>query len=813
MTGKVMDIVTDSVPSRERVDDIDLSLEMQGSFLEYAYSVIYSRALPDARDGLKPVQRRIIYQMADMGLRPERGYVKSARVVGEVMGKLHPHGDSAIYDALVRLAQSFSLRVPFVDGHGNFGSLDDGPAASRYTEAKLRPEAMSMTESLDEDVVNFVPNYDGQLLQPEVLPAAFPNLLVNGASGIAVGMATNMAPHNLVEVINATQHLMRNPEATLDDLMAFVPGPDLPTGGIVVGLDGIREAYETGKGTFRTRARTTIEQVSARRAGIIVTELPYLIGPERVIERIKDGVNKKKITGISNVIDLTDRKHGLRLVIEVKTGFSPEAVLDQLYRLTPLEDGFSINNVALVEGRPVTLGLKEMLRVYIDHRVDVVTRRSQFRLARRTERLHLVEGLLRAIIDIDEVIQVIRASDDAESARRKLQTVFDLSELQADYILELRLRRLTKFSRIELETERDSLVAEIESLSTLLGSRETLLTLVSDELSDVSAKFGTPRRTTLLGEGEAPAVGAIASLGLEVEDTPCTVILTATGRLLRSDRTAEFAATAKRVKQDVVRAAVRTTTRGELGAITDRGRLVRFSPIALPAVSGDSVSFTAATKSHDYIVGLQPGENVVSIVNVSSESIALGTANGVIKRVDVSTFPAKSDFSVINLDDNDRVVGVAEVRESDDAVFVTAETQVLHFPIASVRAQGVGAAGVAGINLSSSDRVIHFTVASVDDSTVVTVTAAESTLTGADPGRAKLTPLADFPPKGRATGGVRGHGLLKGEVGLALAWVGPEPRACASDGTPRLLPTDTGKRDGTGTPLAEAVTILGTRLV
>ena len=513
------------------------------------------------------------------------------------------------------------------------------------------------------------------------------------------------------------------------------------------------------------------------------------------------------------MIDLTDRKHGLRLVIEVKTGFSPEAVLDQLYRLTPLEDGFSMNNVALVEGRPVTLGLKEMLRVYIDHRVDVVTRRSQFRLARRTERLHLVEGLLRAIVDIDEVIQVIRASDDAESARSKLQTVFDLSELQADYILELRLRRLTKFSRIELETERDSLVAEIESLSTLLGSRETLLTLVSDELSDVSAKFGTPRRTTLLGEGEAPAVGAIASLGLEVEDTPCTVILTATGRLLRSDRTAEFAATAKRVKQDVVRAAVRTTTRGELGAITDRGRLVRFSPIALPAVSGDSVSYAAATKSHDYIVGLQPGENVVSIINVSSESIALGTANGVIKRVDTSTFPTKSDFSVINLDDNDRVVGVSEVRESDNAVFVTAETQVLHFPIASVRAQGVGAAGVAGINLTSSDRVIHFTVASVDDSTVVTVTAAESTLTGADPGRAKLTPLTDFPPKGRATGGVRGHGLLKGEVGLALAWVGPEPRACASDGAPRLLPTDTGKRDGTGTPLAEAVTILGTRLV
>jgi DNA gyrase subunit A len=813
MTGKVMDIVTDSTPSRERIDDIDLSLEMQGSFLEYAYSVIYSRALPDARDGLKPVQRRIIYQMADMGLRPERGYVKSARVVGEVMGKLHPHGDSAIYDALVRLAQSFSLRVPFVDGHGNFGSLDDGPAASRYTEAKLRPEAMSMTESLDEDVVNFIPNYDGQLLQPEVLPAAFPNLLVNGASGIAVGMATNMAPHNLVEVINATQHLMRNPEATLDELMAFIPGPDLPTGGIVVGLDGIRDAYETGKGTFRTRARTTIEQVSARRTGIIVTELPYLVGPERVIERIKDGVTKKKITGISNVIDLTDRKHGLRLVIEVKTGFSPEAVLDQLFRLTPLEDGFAINNVALVEGRPVTLGLKEMLRVYIDHRIDVVTRRSQYRLARRTERLHLVDGLLRAIVDIDEVIQVIRASDDAESARTKLQTVFELSELQADYILELRLRRLTKFSRIELESERDALNAEIASLTTLLGSRDTLIALVSDELTDISTRFGTPRRTTLLSAEDAPAVGAIASLGLEVEDTPCTVILTATGRLVRSDRTDEFAASNKRVKHDVTRAVVRSTTRGEIGAITDLGRLIRFSPIALPGVSGDAVSYATTTKVSDYVVGLQPKENVVSIIDMSSETIALGTAYGVIKRIDTTTFVSKPDFSIINLDEGDRVVGAAVVRDADNAVFVTASTQLLHFPIATVRPQGIGAAGVAGINLSDGDRVVHFTVTDVDTSTVVTITAAESTLTGADPGRAKLTPLAEFPSKGRATGGVRSHGLLKGEIGLSLAWVGPEPRGCASDGTPRSLPTDAGKRDGTGSPLTDAVTVVGTRLV
>ena len=322
--------------STERIEDVDVSTEMQGSFLEYAYSVIYSRALPDARDGLKPVQRRILYQMSEMGLRPDRGHVKSARVVGEVMGKLHPHGDTAIYDAMVRMAQAFTLRVPLIDGHGNFGSLDDGPAAPRYTEARLAAPALSMTEHLDEDVVDFVPNYDNQLTQPDVLPAAYPNLLVNGASGIAVGMATNMAPHNLVEVIGAARHLLAHPRATLDELMEFVPGPDLPTGGTIVGLAGIKDAYLTGRGSFKTRAKVSVEAITARKAGLVVTELPYLVGPERVIEKIKDGVNSKKLSGISDVTDLTDRTKGLRLVIGIKTGFSPEAVLEQLYRVTPL---------------------------------------------------------------------------------------------------------------------------------------------------------------------------------------------------------------------------------------------------------------------------------------------------------------------------------------------------------------------------------------------------------------------------------------------------------------------------------------------
>ncbi|MFM6973539.1 MAG: DNA topoisomerase (ATP-hydrolyzing) subunit A, partial [Agromyces sp.] len=438
-----------SAPVEERIEDVDVSAEMQNSFLEYAYSVIYSRALPDARDGLKPVQRRILFQMAEMGLRPDRGHVKSARVVGEVMGKLHPHGDSAIYDALVRMAQDFTLRVPMVDGHGNFGSLDDGPAASRYTEARLAAAALAMTESLDEDVVDFVPNYDNSFQQPEVFPAAFPNLLVNGASGIAVGMATNMAPHNLGEVVAAARYLISHPNASLDELMEFIPGPDFPSGGTIVGLDGVRDAYESGRGAVKVRARVSVEQITARKQGLVITELPYLIGPEKVIEKIKDGVNAKKITGISDVVDLTDRKNGLKLVIEIKTGFNPEAVLEQLYRLTPLEDSFSMNNVALVSGGPQTLGLRDLLQVYIDHRISVVTRRSQYRLTRRTERLHLVEGLLIAILDIDEVIQLIRSSDDSDTAKARLIEVFDLSVAQAEYILELRLRRLTRFSRME----------------------------------------------------------------------------------------------------------------------------------------------------------------------------------------------------------------------------------------------------------------------------------------------------------------------------------------------------------------------------
>ncbi|MEY4039837.1 MAG: hypothetical protein RLZZ52_705 [Actinomycetota bacterium] len=802
----------------ERIDDIDVSTEMRDSFLEYAYSVIYSRALPDARDGLKPVQRRILFMMSEMGLRPDKGHVKSARVVGEVMGKLHPHGDASIYDALVRLAQDFSLRLPLIDGHGNFGSLDDGPAAARYTEARLAASALAMTANLDEDVVDFVPNYDNQFQQPDVLPSAYPNLLVNGASGIAVGMATNMAPHNLIEVVEASIHLLRNPQASLDDLMAFVPGPDLPSGGIIMGLDGIREAYETGRGSFRTRAKVSIGSISPRKSGITVTELPYLVGPEKVIDKIKDGVTSKKLNGISNVIDLTDRHHGLKLVIEIKTGFDPEAVLEQLYRYTPLEDSFSINNVALVNGGPQTMGLREMLSVYVDHRKLVVLRRSQHRLLKRQERLHLVDGLLIAIVDIDDVIQLIRQSDDTEQARARLMDVFELSTAQADYILELRLRRLTKFSRVELEAEADALRKEIAALESILGSDAKLITVVADELAEISRTLGTPRRTVLSTSTVAPATTAARAAAaqpaaLQLEDTPCRVLLSASGRLARVDLAEASDAISQgthRTAHDSIVANVATTRRGQLGAVTTTGRLVHFSPVSLPGVPASSVSLAAAVDAGDYIE-LESGEKIIGLVTLGGETTyAVGTREGVVKRIQADAFPVKSGNSIISLKDSDRVVGLTPAAENEELVFITSDAQLLHFTADAVRPQGATAGGMAGIRVADGSEVIFFGATAEEGAQVVTVSTSLNTLLGTDAGRAKVSALSEFPAKGRGTGGVRAQTLLKGEDALAVGWVGVgTPRASALDGMPRELPMELAKRDASGTLLDGDVAYVG----
>lgn len=757
---------------KENIVETPLNEEMSKSFLEYAYSVIYARALPDARDGLKPVQRRIIYQMGQMNLNPDRPYMKSARVVGEVMGKLHPHGDSAIYEAMVRLAQPFAMRLPLVDGHGNFGSLDDGPAASRYTEARMAPAALGMNADIAENTVDFTPNYDNKLQEPTVLPAAIPNLLVNGGSGIAVGMATNMATHNLGEVVAAAKHLMRHPDATLEELMRYVPGPDWPGGGVIVGRKGIREAYETGRGALTTRSVTHIENVTARKKAIVVTELPFMVGPERVLERISEGVKNRKLDGISGAIDLTDRHNGTRLVIEIKTGFDPNAVLAQLFKHTPLQDNFTINNVALVNGRPHTMGLKEMLQVWVDHRRVVIRRRSGFRRKKALERLHLVEGLLLAMVDIDEVIQVIRSSDDAEAAKTKLIAVFDLDEIQAQYILDLRLRRLTKMSRIELEAERDDLKRRIEELERILASDEALDGVVIDEMDDAVAKYGTPRRTVLLDEDEegnltpvvahgddgvsanamaaARAAATVSSVAadvaaaakaakkagdenatasaLQIDDEPCAVMLSATGLIARTsedavERWENRSASDGRAKDDQIVSMFRTSTRSSYGLVTSAGRLVLAHVVELPKVSADGpLSVTGGVKAEE-LLGMTEntdpirGERVIAAIDMPSTDddgqlvpLALGTRNGVVKRWNRESPTTMDSWSVIDLKDDDEVLAAAEARNEDRLVFVSTDSSLLTFEAKNVRPQGRTAGGMAGIRLAEGCSVAAFAV-------------------------------------------------------------------------------------------------------
>ncbi|MFI5796906.1 DNA topoisomerase (ATP-hydrolyzing) subunit A [Streptomyces sp. NPDC051677] len=801
----------------ERILDIDVVDEMQGSFLEYAYSVIYSRALPDARDGLKPVHRRIVYQMNEMGLRPERGYVKCARVVGEVMGKLHPHGDASIYDALVRMAQPFSMRVPLVDGHGNFGSLgnDDPPAAMRYTECRQAEATSLMTESIDEDTVDFAPNYDGQEQEPVALPAAFPNLLVNGASGIAVGMATNMPPHNLGEVIAAARHLIRYPGADLDALMKYVPGPDLPTGGRIVGLSGIRDAYESGRGTFKIRATVSVETVTARRKGLVITELPFTVGPEKVIAKIKDLVGSKKIQGIADVKDLTDRAHGLRLVIEIKNGFVPEAVLEQLYKLTPMEESFGINNVALVDGQPLTLGLKELLEVYLDHRFNVVRRRSEFRRGKRRDRLHLVEGLLTALVDIDEVIRLIRSSENSAEAKQRLMERFSLSEIQTQYILDTPLRRLTKFDRIELEAEKEKLNAEIAELTRILDSDAELRKLVSAELAAVAKKFGTERRTVLLESSGATAT----AVPLQVADDPCRVLLSSTGLLARTATGEPFGESAedadgRRTKHDVIVSAVPATARGEIGAVTSSGRLLRINVVDLPQLpdTATAPNLSGGAPLAEF-VSLEGDETVVCLTTLdeSSPGLAIGTEQGVVKRV-VPDYPTnKDELEVIALKDGDRIVGAIELTTGEeDLVFITDDAQLLRYQASQVRPQGRPAGGMAGIKLTEGAKVISFTaVDPAVDAVVFTIAGSRGTLDDSVQTTAKLTPFDQYPRKGRATGGVRCQRFLKGEDCLSLAWAGPVPaKAAQKNGLPADLPEMDPRRDGSGVSLSKTVSVV-----
>ena len=761
----------------------------------------------------------------------EHAFVAEGSVVHNCMGKYHPHGDVAIYDAMVRMAQDFSLNAPLIDGHGNFGSPDDGPAASRYTEARMSNEAMLLVGELGEGTVDFKPTYDGSDLEPRVLPAAFPNLLVNGTSGIAVGMATNMIPHNLGEVVAAARHLINHPGADLDELMRFVPGPDLPTGGQLLGLDEVRRAYETGRGVVRMRARaqTGLLEGGRGRQAITVTELPYGVGTEKIIEAITDEVKGKLITagpkrgqrqaarlvGIADVKDLTDREHGTRLVIECKVGVNPQALLADLYRLTPLESSFGINNLVLVDGQPQTLGLKALLEVFVQHRYDVVTRRTQYRRSKRQDRLHLVDGLLIALIDIDRVVAIIRGSDDAAAAKTALMAEFGLTDVQATYILDTPLRRLTRFDRIELETEQERLRAEIAELSRILDNEDVLKQVVSDELASVAADFGAARRTTLIDGDLKEVLAASAPAGpLEVADDPCQVILSATGLIARTAAESEEATEARRrsgrVKHDAVRAVIHSTARGRILLVTSRGRAFKTDVLPLPVLPEQigTVSIRGGMSASE-LVPLEPGEKVVGLAPLTagdSPGIAMGTRLGVVK-VCAPEWPVRSDeFEVITLKEDDEVLQATWLSgaAAESVAFVTSDASMLRFPAKLVRPQGLKGGGMAGINLAPDVEVLSFNVVNTADDTHGEPMVVTSTGT-----QVKLSPFASYPAKGRATGGVRVQRFLKGETRLTLAWIGPRPVGATTTGDAVELPEPDARRDGSGTAVLMAPQIIG----
>ena len=748
------------------VIEVPVAEELKESFLAYSLSVITARAIPDVRDGLKPVQRRILYSMLRMGIRPDTPHRKSARVVGDTMGRYHPHGDAAIYDALARMGQPFSRGMTLIDPQGNFGSLDDPPAASRYTECRLTAAAMAMVGELDEDTVEFRPTYDGEATEPGYLPALLPNLLLNGTTGIAVGMATNMPTHNLAEVHAAITLTMnkRRPKPTIDEMLAVLPGPDFPSGGIVVD-DGIREAYETGRGTIRIRARAHVEDIGRGRQAIVVTELPYLVGPERVISKLKELNEAGRVTGIADFKNLSDRHTGLRLQVTVKPGHNPQAVLGELYRLTPLEETFGINNVVLVDGEPRTLGIHEMCRHYIDHRLDVVVRRTRHRLARAEERLHLVAGLLMALEVIDEVVAIIRGSEDAATARDGLMDRFDLSRLQTDHILDMPLKRLTALETRRLLDERDDLEASIRDFTTLLGSEKRQRTLVLDELAEAVESFGRPRRTEIVHPDDLPVFDSVTTTE-DVDDEPCVVTLSTSGQIARSPVDGAKRATPGR--HDVLVASLLTRTTATVTAVTSDGRPLQVAAAELADGAGRARGAGAAQA-----FGTNRGEVIHTVVAEGDEHLVVVTANGVAKRLTQDEVRAtRSGKPLLKLRPGDRVVAAFTAHDGVDLVIVASDGQALRTPVDAVSVQGRGAAGVAGMKLRSGVVVVGAAPVLSDD-TLITVT---------DTGGVKATPLSELEARGRGGIGVRVSKLADGSA-LSLAHIGQPMGLLAIMGT------------------------------
>jgi DNA gyrase subunit A len=748
------------------VEQVQLEDEIQRSYLDYAMSVIVGRALPDVRDGLKPVHKRILWAMLEAGYRPDRPHRKCAAVIGDVLKKYHPHGDQSVYDALVRMAQDWSLRYPLVDGHGNFGSVDGDPAAAyRYTEARLAPMAMELLRDIESETVDFVPNFDGYEQQPTVLPARFPNLLVNGAGGIAVGMATNIPPHNLNEVIDGVVHYLDNPEATPAELMKFIKAPDSPTGATIMGRQGVRDAYETGRGSLKVRAVTQIEESSNGKSKIVVTELPYQVNKARLAEKIADLVKTQKLKDIADLKDESNRE-GMRLVIETKRGANPNVVLNQLYKHTQLQENFGIIMLALVDGVPRTLNLSEMVGYYVDHQVDVVTRRSRFDLRKAEERDHIVLGLLIALDHLDEVIKIIRGSADADAARKKLMSTFTLSEVQANHILDMPLRRLTKLARTELDKEHAELLEKIAYFTALLDDPVKLRAVIKEELLEIKKKHGDGRRTNVRAdEGDFDVEDLIAE-----EDVLISVSRAGYVKRLPLDAFKKQHRGGKGVRgqnlkeEDVVKHVFTTTTHHWMLFFTTKGRVYRVKAHEIPESGRTARGMYAANLPG---VALDGDEKISAVIDLKEYAdgrfLLFATRKGIVKKTKLPEYDSsRSGLIAIKLRGDDELIDV-RLTDGDDEVFlVSRKGQAIRFKESLVRAMGRDAGGVIGMRLGDDDRVLAVGLAS-DGEEMISVT---------EQGYGKRSKLEAYPAKGRGGKGVIGHQLTEKTGLLAGAYIG-----------------------------------------
>ena len=754
---------TNDTPPNEPVQPISLSDEMESSFLEYAMSVIMSRALPDVRDGLKPVHRRIIWDMEDQGFRPDRPHVKCARVTGDTMARFHPHGDSAIYDALVRMAQPFSLRHPLIDFHGNYGSPDFGAAAARYTECRLNPLAMQLLADIDEDTVDMIPNYDGNFEQPVVLPARFPNLLVNGSQGIAVGMATNIPPHNLGEVIDAVVHLLDHPDATPDDLMEFVKGPDFPTGASILGRAGIIDAYRTGRGSVKMRAKVEIEESKTGRLEIVVSELPYQTSCSAIAARIKDLVDAGDLDGISDVNDASSGGK-TNLIITLKRDANANVVKNNLFKLTQLQSTFSINMVALVDDVPRQINLRDALVAYVKHQREVITRRSQFRLDKAKRREHILEGRIKALDVIDAIIALIRASDDVAAAREGLMAApYEFSEIQANDILDMQLRQLTRLSRLDLQSELDETRAKIIDLQEILDSPERLSTVIRDEITEIKDAFATPRVCELTyDDGEMSIEDLVDDKELVIVMTQAQYVKAVSADSFKTQgRGGRGVAGGKMKADDIVRHVIFTTAHAHLLFFSNRGKVYRLRALEVPERERTAKGMPIVN-----LLPLQADEQIQAIIDTrdfaGERFLFFATKNGTVKKTAFDAYDSsrRDGLIAINLRDDDELVRVIETSGSDDIFMVSRNGMTIRFDENAVRAMGRTAGGVRGMKLKNNadDRVVSVDVAR-DDTAILIMTEA---------GYGKRTQLDRFNTQGRGGQGVRGI-KLTGKKGAVVA--------------------------------------------